>query len=324
MSKKNITIPTPKVRIIIKEKSTCCEEKKEKIILTSESEECEEEETQKCSKCRLVLFIRAFGKSKKNGKYYKSCLKCRDKSKCKHNITKYICEECSPIPLCEHGNRQSSCKECGTGYCEHGKQSTKCVLCEGGSICEHKQIRSRCSECEGGSICFHKKRGDQCRKCSPEAFCEHDILRTRCIPCKGGSICEHDKERTRCLECGGGSYCEHDSRRDKCKICSPLTCLASNVRSRVNSALKSKNLTKNNSSVEYLGCSIGEYKIYIEEKFESWMSWENHGTGWHIDHIIPLMYGDPTEEDVIERLHYTNTQPLEAKANMSKGNRFIG
>ena len=53
------------------------------------------------------------------------------------------------------------------------------------------------------------------------------------------------------------------------------------------------------------------------------MTWENHGE-WHIDHIIPLMYETPTLKDIVKRLHYTNTQPLSAKANMEKGNRYIG
>ena len=54
------------------------------------------------------------------------------------------------------------------------------------------------------------------------------------------------------------------------------------------------------------------------------MSWENYGSEWHIDHIVPLKYDNPTLEQTIERLHYTNTQPLWATENISKGNRYIG
>ena len=53
------------------------------------------------------------------------------------------------------------------------------------------------------------------------------------------------------------------------------------------------------------------------------MSWDNHGD-WHIDHIIPLKYDNPTLEQTIQRLHYTNTQPLWATENISKGNRYVG
>ena len=30
------------------------------------------------------------------------------------------------------------------------------------------------------------------------------------------------------------------------------------------------------------------------------MNWENHGKLWHIDHIIPLKYNNPSIEEVIE------------------------
>ncbi len=52
------------------------------------------------------------------------------------------------------------------------------------------------------------------------------------------------------------------------------------------------------------------------------MTWENHGE-WHIDHIIPISWGK-TESEVIELNHYTNFQPLWAKDNLSKGNRWCG
>lgn len=92
------------------------------------------------------------------------------------------------------------------------------------------------------------------------------------------------------------------------------------MRGHVARALKED---KEGHSVDYLGCDIKTYAEYLEDKFEDWMCWENYGE-WHIDHITPLMYQNPTQEQLIERLHYTNTQPLGAFENMSKGNRFIG
>ena len=66
---------------------------------------------------------------------------------------------------------------------------------------------------------------------------------------------------------------------------------------------------------------------HIELRFKEGMTWENHGNGegkWNIDHIIPLKYDNPTLEEQIERLHYTNLQPLWSDDNLKKGNRFIG
>ena len=52
------------------------------------------------------------------------------------------------------------------------------------------------------------------------------------------------------------------------------------------------------------------------------MTWDNHGE-WHIDHIVPIKFDSPTMEETIERLHYTNTQPMWSSDNMKKGNSYI-
>lgn len=52
------------------------------------------------------------------------------------------------------------------------------------------------------------------------------------------------------------------------------------------------------------------------------MSWDNYGE-WEIDHIVPIMYNNPTLTEVEQRLHWTNTQPMWKEENMSKGNRQI-
>ena len=52
------------------------------------------------------------------------------------------------------------------------------------------------------------------------------------------------------------------------------------------------------------------------------MSWENHGT-WHIDHRVPCAKFDLTKKEEQEKcFHYTNLQPLWAKDNLSKGNKY--
>lgn len=72
----------------------------------------------------------------------------------------------------------------------------------------------------------------------------------------------------------------------------------------------------NSKYYEYLGCSINEFKIYIESKFEPWMNWNNRGKyngepnyGWDIDHIIPTSSAKSINE-AINLLHYNNTRPL--------------
>eukprot|EP00466_Bigelowiella_natans_P011399 jgi/Bigna1/41588/e_gw1.54.15.1 len=136
--------------------------------------------------------------------------------------------------------------------------------------------------------------------------------------------CKHGKRKTYCIECNGGSICIHRKLKFCCKICDPIGHLKGIVSSAVNCRFK-KNKSK--SSIKYLGTTIKEYKKYLESKFKEGMTWENYGM-WEIDHITPIRYKAggkaPDLEEVIKRLHYTNTQPLWATENRSKGNRFIG
>lgn len=148
---------------------------------------------------------------------------------------------------------------------------------------------------------------------------KHDRIKYVCKECGGGSICEHNKLRPRCRDCDGGAFCDHDKRRDNCHICSPHTHLKGIVRARVRNAL---NNNKNKKSIEYLGCTIEEFRNHITSKFIEGMSWNNYGE-WEIDHIVPIMYKNPSLDDVIKRLHWKNTQPMWKFDNQSKGNRLL-
>ena len=121
-----------------------------------------------------------------------------------------------------------------------------------------------------------------------------------------GGILEHNRRRSECKACGGGEICEHGKQRSKCPTCDPLGHLTGVVRNRIYIALKND---KEMSSTEYLRCNTETFKQHIEQHFTEGMSWENYGE-WHIDHKIPLKYNKPSLEEVTQRLHYTNTQPM--------------
>lgn len=95
--------------------------------------------------------------------------------------------------------------------------------------------------------------------------------------------------------------------------------LRNNLRSRLNKAIKNEYRTS--SAVNDLGCSIEEFKLYIESLFKSGMTWNNWSrTGWHIDHIIALAKFDLTNPEQLKKaVHHTNLQPMWAEDNWSKG-----
>lgn len=109
-------------------------------------------------------------------------------------------------------------------------------------------------------------------------------------------------------------------RRKKYKLMKiktdPLYRLINNIRKLILMSIKLKGYNKNSKTAEILGCSFVEFRIHLESKFESWMSWDNYGKyngtpnfGWDIDHIIPMSSGK-NEEEIIKLNHYTNLQPL--------------
>lgn len=105
----------------------------------------------------------------------------------------------------------------------------------------------------------------------------------------------------------------------------PLFKLKYNIRTLIGNSIRNKGYIKPPQSSKILGCTLDEFKQYIESQFEPWMTWDNYGckspsgpnTTWDIDHIIPLNSAT-TEEDIIKLNHYTNLRPL-----CSYNNRFV-
>lgn len=95
------------------------------------------------------------------------------------------------------------------------------------------------------------------------------------------------------------------------------------LRSRVMIALKSNLANKAYKTIELLGCSIEEARQHIENQFEDWMTWENHGL-WEIDHIKPVSsFNLILPEEQKKCFHYTNLQPLIKQENRTKSNRMM-
>ena len=93
-----------------------------------------------------------------------------------------------------------------------------------------------------------------------------------------------------------------------------------NVRKRLREVLKGKR-----SAPLTVGCTRNEFMRHIESKFTNGMHWNNYGTCWHLDHIVPVSHfdlSDPYQAKMVN--HWTNLQPLEAKKNIEKSNKIQG
>ncbi len=98
--------------------------------------------------------------------------------------------------------------------------------------------------------------------------------------------------------------------------------LSENLRSRLFMAIR--NGCKTGSAVRDLGCSIEELKSYLFDKFKPGMTWDNYGSHWHIDHVLPLNHFNLRDRDeLLVACNFKNLQPLWAKENFSKGARIL-
>ena len=96
----------------------------------------------------------------------------------------------------------------------------------------------------------------------------------------------------------------------------PIFRITSNLRTRVRKAIKGIN--KSQTTIGLLGCSIEQFKNYIEKQFKKGMTWNNYGK-WELDHIKPWCSFDLTyPEQQKQCFNYSNTQPLWRKEHRLK------
>lgn len=97
--------------------------------------------------------------------------------------------------------------------------------------------------------------------------------------------------------------------------------LSHRLRERVRRALKKKNISKLNYTIELLGADCKTVLRHIESKFKAGMSWDNKNL-WHIDHVVAICHFDLTNiEEQLKAFNYTNLQPLWSEENIEKGKK---
>ncbi len=91
------------------------------------------------------------------------------------------------------------------------------------------------------------------------------------------------------------------------------------LRSKINKVLKNKKT----SYQKYIGCDVTFLKLWLEFRFDEFMNWDNLGTYWQIDHILPISRFDfSNEKNKYICFNWTNLQPLHKVENRIKTNKF--
>jgi hypothetical protein len=121
---------------------------------------------------------------------------------------------------------------------------------------------------------------------------------------------------------------EKRNKREKEKRANnPILKINRNISTIIWKDIKKNGGKKNGSKSKHLNWTMDELKIYFEFLFtlseNDWMTWKNYGE-WHIDHIKPLSHfkiDSMDHPDFQEAWALENLRPLEAKQNISEGNR---
>jgi 5-methylcytosine-specific restriction endonuclease McrA len=103
-----------------------------------------------------------------------------------------------------------------------------------------------------------------------------------------------------------------------------LRCIVSNS---ICQALKAKGKTKGGSTFDYLPYSPEGLAEHLEKQFDEHMTWDNHGTYWHIDHIRPhasFKYDSLDHPEFQKCWALENLRPLEASENIRKNSFWEG
>jgi len=91
------------------------------------------------------------------------------------------------------------------------------------------------------------------------------------------------------------------------------------LRSKIHKILKNKSTSYQN----ILGCDMEFFKKWIEFRFDENMNWDNLGSYWQIDHILPINKFDFKDEKNINIcFHWTNLQPLTSSENRTKTDKI--
>jgi hypothetical protein len=113
---------------------------------------------------------------------------------------------------------------------------------------------------------------------------------------------------------------ELTKRARKKRAAKPEVRIVSNFRKRLRDIMKDAREGGKQSILSLIGCSSSALAHHLESQFTRGITWENYGTHWHVDHIIPCSSFDHGNPDHVRRCwHFTNLRPMWAKDNIAKG-----
>lgn len=258
------------------------------------------------------------------------CRNCKQKKpRGMFEFRKRSCKECSSIPKNERRQiRYHEIKD------NDNKPSKTCVMClKEKSGEDFYPKRDTCRACLSFQYQLGKVNRDMtgskvCSKCDIEKpFTDFWYKRHMCKICDRAyhiQWCNENPERL-CYHLK--KYREKPSSLEKRRLYrveyfqnDPYQKVVEAYRSRTRGLLQLKKCrTTDENSISWLGCSVDFFLKWIEYNFTDEMTWNNHGSYWHLDHIRPCASFDISNvEHRKQCFNWKNLAPLEARENMKK------
>ena len=204
-------------------------------------------------------------------------------------------------------------------------------------IAENEMIEKKCSKCEINKPI--EKFRKYCEKNSYGATCKSCLNEMDKIRKKNTRQKKYETQLVKCEKCNEEKLLKHFAKLKKFykkKLC--LSCYPeflkeqktewcrnerkTNMNYRIKKSIAARLrtvLVKNNSTMNYIGCNIQYLREWFEYNFTEKMNWENYGSFWSIDHIIPVCKFDMTNEDEKLRCwNWSNMMPVTVAFNSTK------
>jgi hypothetical protein len=119
---------------------------------------------------------------------------------------------------------------------------------------------------------------------------------------------------------------EAQRKHDQKVRSTPMGRISENISSEISRSITRGIRGKRGHWEDIVGYTKEELKNHLESQFDENMSWNNYGSYWHIDHIVPMVafnFETPEDIDFKRCWSLSNLRPLEATENMKKRCKII-
>lgn len=202
--------------------------------------------------------------------------------------------------------KQKECAECGNSFCAKGRSRYCSVKCASKNETDRQRIKANS---------IHVATHASCRRCGktkPIAdFINADEFAARKI------------RPWACNECRLARKKRNAKKHKKLRAANPKH----KIRMRLSKRFKEvMNKAKGGGSHHFngvTGCSTAFLRKHLESQFKRGIRWDNYGTKWQVDHILPVSSFDHNDDNQVKKCwHYSNLRPLCAIENNLKSNKI--